>query len=515
MRTHVAQLPAFRTPSVVLLVLLPFLAFCAEGNPDASGAQASSAVAPRNVVLVVADDHGQDLGIYGNPVIQTPHLDGLAAEGMLFTHAFATTASCSASRSVILTGLHNHRTGQYGHVHDYAHFQSFENLKSLPVLLAEAGYRTGIVGKYHVAPTPVYQFEQIIPGNQRNPVEMADNVRDFVKADRNHPFFLYFATSDPHRGGGLMAGDTDDDDETRYQPNSFGNRPEGYAGITPVTYGPADVIVPAFLPDTPTTRAELAQYYQSVSRVDQGVGRLIEILKENDVYEETLLIYLSDHGMAFPGAKTTVYEPGLRSPLIVRAPGASQRGLTSTAMVSWVDITPTILDFAGVEPPIYAQHIGLAGLRRQLPEEHGLHGRSFLGILEEEAPEGWDEIYASHTFHEIQMYYPMRVVRDRRYKLIWNIAHGLPYPFASDLWAASTWQHVYRQGSDALYGHRTVQDYIHRPAFELYDLEQDPNETNNLAQDLAYADVLATYQAKLKAFQQRTSDPWLLKWDYE
>ena len=514
MCTHIARHPALHSPSVVLLLLLPFLAFCAEGTPDASGAQASTAA--RNVVVVIADDHGQDLGVYGNPVIQTPHLDGLAAEGTLFTHAFATTASCSASRSVILTGLHNHRTGQYGHVHDYAHFRSFENLKSLPVLLTEAGYRTAIVGKYHVAPSAVYQFEQIIPGNQRNPVEMADNVRDFVNANSDRPFFLYFATSDPHRGGGLMAGNTDAAvADARYQPNSFGNRPDGYAGITPVTYDPDDVIVPAFLPDTPTTRAELVQYYQSVSRVDQGVGRLIEILKDAGVYEETLLIYMSDHGMAFPGAKTTVYEPGLRAPLIVRAPDASTRGLTSAAMVSWIDITPTILDFAGVEPPTYAQHIGLAGLRRQLPEEHGLHGRSFLGILEDEAPAGWDEINASHTFHEIQMYYPMRVVRDRQYKLIWNIAHGLPYPFASDLWAASTWQHVYQQGPDALYGQRTVRDYIHRPAFELFDLEQDPNETNNLAEDPAYADVLATYQEKLKAFQLRTSDPWLLKWDYE
>ena len=502
--------------SRLLPILLPFLAFCAGGHPEILAAQTPSATPPRNVVLIVADDHGQDLGAYGNPIIQTPHLDTLAAEGVLFTQAFATTASCSASRSVLLTGLHNHRTGQYGHMHDYAHFQSFEHLKSLPVLLAEAGYRTAIVGKYHVAPTPVYQFEQVLPGNQRNPVEMADNARDFIQANRDHPFFLYFATSDPHRGGGLMAGDTDAVvEDTRYQPNSFGNRPEGYPGITPVIYDPAEVIVPAFLPDTPTTRAELAQYYQSVSRIDQGVGRLVEMLKQAGVYEETLLIYLSDHGMAFPGAKTTVYEPGLRSPLIVRAPRAARRGLVNTAMVSWVDITPTILDFAGIEPPTYEQHIRLEGLRRQLPEQHRLHGRSFLSILAEETPEGWDAIYASHTFHEIQMYYPMRVVRDRQYKLIWNIAHGLPFPFASDLWAASTWQHIYQQGLDALYGPRTVRDYIHRPAFELYDLEQDPDETHNLAEDPAYATVLATYQDKLRAFQRRTSDPWLLKWEYE
>jgi N-sulfoglucosamine sulfohydrolase len=113
------------------------------------------------------------------------------------------------------------------------------------------------------------------------------------------------------------------------------------------------------------------------------------------------------------------------------------------------------------------------------------------------------------------MYYPMRVVRERRYKLIWNIAHGLPFPFASDLWASATWQQVHRQGEDARYGARTVHDYVHRPAFELYDLAQDPAEGHNLAGDPAHAAVLAELKARLRAFQERTSDPWGLKWTYE
>jgi len=102
-------------------------------------------------------------------------------------------------------------------------------------------------------------------------------------------------------------------------------------------------------------------------------------------------------------------------------------------------------------------------------------------VIDKEKTSGRDEVFASHTFHEITMYYPMRVVRERRYKLIWNIAHGLPYPFASDLWAAPTWQTQWKQGMSAPYGAKTVRSYIHRPAFELYDVEKDPHEGNNLA----------------------------------
>lgn len=452
----------------------------------------SARAAPRNVVLFVTDDQGQDAGCYGNKVIKSPNLDRLAAEGTLFKFAFCTTASCSASRSVILTGLHNHANGHYGHEHSYHHFSSFDKVKSLPVMLSTAGYRTGRVGKYHVAPEAVYQFDEALPGNARSPVEMAENCRRFM-ADSDKPFFLYFCTADPHRGGGQA-------DELEHRPDRFGNKPGGeeYPGATPVKYDPEDVVVPSFLPDTPTCRAELVQYYQAVSRIDQGLGRLIEVLKEAGVYDDTLIVFISDHGIAFPGAKTTTYEPGLRSPCVVRNPYVKKRGVVSEAMVSWVDLTPTILDFA-----------------RATPKDALFHGRSFLPVLETTQSDGWDEVFASHTFHEVTMYYPMRVVRGRRFKLIWNIAHPLPYPFASDLWEAPTWQDIFAKGSDALYGRRTVAAYIHRPRFELYDLKNDPDEINNLATDADHAELLTGLQEKLKSFQKRTGDPWLLKWDYE
>ena len=444
-----------------------------------------------NIVLFVTDDHGQHAGCYGTPVLQTPHLDALAAEGVLFTNAFATTASCSASRSVILSGMHNHKTGQYGHTHAYHHFRSFKDLQTLPVLLQKAGYRTASSGKYHVAPREVYQFEEFLPGNHRNVVEMTDNAREFISRDSEQPFFLYMCTSDPHRGGGKA-------EELPHQPDRFGNQPEGYAGIKKKVYDPAEVEVPPFLPDNEVTRAEIAQYYQSISRIDQGFGHLLQTLKDAGVYENTLIIYMSDHGMAFAGAKTTVYEPGLKSPLIVKLPGG-EGGRVEEEPVSWTDITPTLLDYAEVK----------------LPEGYQMHGHSFLPVLQDENAEHRDAVFASHTFHEIQMYYPMRVVRDDRYKLIWNIAHDLPYPFASDLWASPTWQHMYNQGMDSEYGVRTVAEYIHRPEFELYDIQNDPYESDNLAEDPRFDSLKERYINQLIDFQKRTDDPWNQKWQYE
>lgn len=303
--------------------------------------------AERNIIFVVTDDEGQTLGCYGDPVAVTPHIDALAEDGTMFVNAFATTASCSASRSVIMSGLHNHKNGQYGHQHHFHKFASFHNLVSLtlPRVMQGAGYRTGHIGKYHVAPEEVYRFETYLRGNGRNAVQMAEECRGFLN-DRSdsRPFFLYFATSDPHRGGG-----TDKTSKLDLKPDLFGNKPNraSHAGVDEVFYDPKKVPVPAFLPDTPETREELAKYYQSCSRIDQGLGRLIAILKEADLYEKTLIVFTSDHGVAFSGAKTTVFDPGLRVPFVVRNPYEKERGVVSKALISHIDITPSLLDFAG------------------------------------------------------------------------------------------------------------------------------------------------------------------------
>lgn len=451
--------------AAVLVCLAAHVA--AEAEPAASAPRQPR----RNVLLFVADDLGSgDAGCYGHPVIKTPGLDRLAAAGTRFTHAFCTTASCSASRSVILTGLHNHANGQYGHEHAFHHFRTFEQIRSLPALLGSAGYRTVSAGKFHVGPKEVYPFERFIQGG--SPEQMAENCRAVLAEDSDRPLFLYFCTTEPHRPFRREGSDE---------------------------FDPARVVVPPYLPDTPECRQELAQYYGSVQRMDRGMARLLELLRETGHWDDTLVIFVSDNGIAMPGAKTTVYEPGIRLPCVVRLPSAPSQGAVCDAMISWVDLTPTILDYAGVE----------------LPPGYSLHGRSFLPLLQGRAPEGgWDEVYASHTFHEITMYYPMRVVRTRTHKLILNLAHPLPFPFASDLYASSTWQSVLLR-KDANYGPRSVDAYLHRPRWELYDLANDPWESRNLADDPQHAETLAQLQAKLKAWQQRTGDPWVVKYEYE
>jgi len=266
-----------------------------------------SLAAEKNIIFFITDNESPTLGCYGDEVARTPHIDALAADGTLFLNAFATIASCSASRSVVMSGLHNHKNGQFGHQHDFHKFASFYNVLSLsmPRVITNAGYRTAQIGKYHVAPEEVYRFETYLKGPTRNAVQMAENCRDFIndKTD-DRPFFIYFATSDPHRGGGK-----DVDSTLKLKPDLFGNRPKNgsHNGVKEEFFDPSEVPIPKFPSDTPETREELAQYYQSCSRIDQGLGRLVSILKEADLYEKTLIVFTSDHGMAFSGGKTTVY----------------------------------------------------------------------------------------------------------------------------------------------------------------------------------------------------------------
>ncbi len=455
--------------------LLALVFALAEGNRAWSAA--TRPADQRNVLLIVSDDHGLQAGCYGNKVIKTPHLDRLAAGGVRFTHAFATVSSCSASRSVIYTGLYNHANGQYGHQHSYHNFHTFTWVESLPAVLNKHGYRAAIMAKFHVQPTEVYPFEVIRVGG-RDPVGMGCKAREFIAAEPAKPFCLVAAYADPHRSR-----------------KGFGDEVDA-KGVPEFDYQPDEVVVPRWLPDTPTVRKELVSYYRAVSRMDYGVGLLLDVLDETGAAGNTLVIYISDNGPAFPGAKTNLYDPGIHLPMIVRCPSLRPGGRVNHAMVSWVDITPTILDWAGVKPPKTVQ------------------GRSFLPILVQENPQGWDAVFASHTFHEITMYYPMRVIRTREYKYILNLAYPLDYPFASDLYASPTWQEVLTTRATH-FGPRTVEAYIHRPREELYHLPTDPDEVKNLVNDPSHRTVLKELRSRLRTWQRKTKDPWIVKYRYE
>lgn len=430
----------------------------------------------RNVVLLIADDLGFQLGCYGNKQIRTPNIDALAKNGVRFTNAFAAVSSCSPSRATLYTGLYTHANGQYGLAHGEHHFHSFDKVRSLPALLKSNGYRTGIIGKIHVLPKSVYPFDvemvKDLAGN-RNVAAMGEQARRFLRDSGDKPFALVVGFSDPHRSA-----------------KGFGNETK-YRGVKEVSYEPAEVTVPYFLSDKPEVRRELAEYYQSISRLDRGVGFVLDALKETKHADDTLVVFLSDNGPPFPGAKTTLYDPGVHLPLIVASPTQKRRGGVNKAMVSWIDILPTLLDWTGTKAP------------------PTLTGRSLLPILDEENPTGWDVVYASHQCHEVTMYYPMRMIRTRTHKYIRNLAHKLDYPIAADLYDSPMWQGILQRG-DKMMGDRRVEDFLHRPLEELYDLEADPHELKNVAAAPASAEVLKDLRARLLKWQRETRDPWLI-----
>jgi N-sulfoglucosamine sulfohydrolase len=433
-----------------------------------------------SALLIIADDQGLDLGCYGNPAIATPHIDAFAASAVRFTHGFSTVSSCSPSRSVLYTGLFNHTSGQYGLAHDIHNQSTIDDVESLPRLLKAAGYATGVVGKLHVKPPQVYPFDYHVEGGEiagnRDVSAMARKAGEFLAANKSRPFLLVVGFSDPHRN-----------------QTGFANA-RSYTDVPKHAYDPAAVRVPGHLPDWPEVRQDLADYYESVTRLDHGVGMILRELETSGRARDTLVIYVSDNGIPFPGAKTTLYDAGIHLPLVVRAPERGRAGATTAAMASWIDVAPTILDWTGV-----------AG-----PSRYGLPGRSLLPALGTPGePRAWDEVYASHTFHEITMYYPMRAVRTRRYKYILNLAHPLRYPQASDILDSPTWKAVAGRQPKKM-GHLDVASYFQRPAEELYDIERDPNEAHNLASDPAASAVLKELRTKMTAFRERTRDPWLV-----
>jgi N-sulfoglucosamine sulfohydrolase len=443
----------------------------------ASGQKPAARGAPRNVVLIIADDLGLDLGCYGNKAVRTPNLDKLAKRGVRFARAYATVSSCSPSRASIFTGLYTHQNGQYGLQHPPHSQQTHPWVQSLPNLLRAGGYWTGLIGKFHVGPDSVYNFHQVITkgtGGNRDVAAMARLAREFVSKREKRPFFLVYTFSDPHRAAKGFANE------------KFARDP------AEVRYDPGKVNVPYHLPDTPEVRQDLAEYYQAVSRMDRGVGLLLEVLREAGQLDDTLIVFISDNGIPFPGAKTTLYAAGIHLPLIVSCPGQPQ-GRTSDALVSYVDLAPTILDWAKAKGP--------AG--------YNLPGQSLLPLLGGDGGKGREAVFASHQCHEITMYYPMRAIITKKYKLIRNLAHRQEYPFASDLWGSPSWQGILKRG-DKMMGQRPVAAFLNRPEYELYDLSKDPNELRNVANDPAYAEVLADLRRRLQTWRRETNDPWLI-----
>ncbi|XP_071093120.1 N-sulphoglucosamine sulphohydrolase-like [Haliotis cracherodii] len=467
----------------------------------------NSIIAKKNVVLILGDDAGFEMGAYNNTACKTPNFDKLASRGVTFDNAFTTVSSCSPSRSALLTGLPPHQNGMFG-LHDF-NMNSFSTVKSLPMILHEAGIRTGIVGKKHLGPDSVYKFdyEQTEENNPiiqvgRNITLMKQYVQEFLSQDDSRPFFLYIAYHDPHRCSDIPT----------YGQfcERFGNGEPGMGNIpdwTPVKYSPDDVTIPFFLPNTTATRDDMANMYTAYSRMDQGLGLFMELLEKAGVMNDTLVVYSSDNGIPFPGAKTNLYDPGMREPLIISSPLQTQSwGSKTDAMASLIDIVPTVLDWYSVKYPTYR-------IKPYLPPVV-LTGKSLLPVLEYPSAiqlPNFDAVFSSHNFHEITMYFPMRVIRTaEKFKLIHNLNMGLSFPIATDLYQEPSFQEILNntKSGKPTYWYRTLGDYYHRAPFELYDLNLDPKEQMNLCNEPSLFAILDALKTRLRAWQNATHDPW-------
>ena len=437
----------------------------------------------KNVLLLIADDWSPLAGCYGNKVVQTPVVDELATRGVVFEQAFCTTPSCAASRATLLTGLHSHAHGQYGHSHKRHSFRTLPTVQTLPAILREHGITTGIIGKQHTLPVESYpwdvnQSETNPKGiDFRDPNEVKRAARAFFRASQGRPFYLHVGFWRPHRHG-----------------DGFGND-VSFERVPTVHYEPDDVVVPGFLPDYPEVRRELVDYYTAVSRLDFTIGGVLEALRDSGLEKDTLVILMSDHGMPFPGAKASSFDSGHHCPLIISDPDGTKRGVRNRALVNWTDLMPTVLEGFGISPP------------------QGLHGRSLLPVLDSEEPPGWDETTFSHSFHGVTEYYPYRAIRGRRYKYVLNLFPELTLPLPTDLFTSKTWRVVERERLEL--GQRRTLEVLHQPQEKLYDVQADPQETHNLINAPELADLVADFRAKMKAFREETDDFWLLASEQE
>ena len=437
-----------------------------------------------NILFITADDMNWDaVGAYGCETADTtPNIDRLAAQGMRFHYAHVTIAVCQPSRSTLMTGRYPHHSGGEG----FHHLRQ-PGVPILPDLLSQNGYRVGILGKVpHSTPYADFQWDMSYVmqelGHGRNPDVYAAHATDFIQAaaDDDQPFFLMANSHDPHR------------------PFVGNDREEWYSECDPPAVPPSrtfvadEVVVPGFLPDLPDVRLEISEYYSSVRRCDDTVGRLLDVLDAAGVAENTLVMFLSDNGMAFPFAKTNCYLHSTRTPWLARWPAAIQQGrVDNEHFISGIDFMPTILDAAGIDHP------------------DGIDGSSFLPLLQGEDQNGRDQVFTQ--FHQTagRRNYPMRCVQDRRFGYIFNPWSNGERDFRNESQAGRTMAAMRDAAeTDGLVASR-VQQFLYRVPEELYDFENDPHAYHNLVEDPNHAADLERMRSSLHSWMKQNADPAL------
>jgi len=433
-----------------------------------------------NVLLITSEDNGPQLSCYGDPFVRTPHLDRLARDGLRFERAFVATASCSESRAALLTGLYPHQNGQIGLATH--HYRQFDGVPNVVGRLKARGFRTGLIGKLHVNPESAFPFDyrpdvsKCNTFSRRDVRQVAGLAADFFLAG-DAPFFLMVNYADAHL-------------PFLRQQEGLPARPLAAEDVRPL---------PWIGLDAPHLRRQQADYYNCLLRLDDGIGMLLDALQQSGQAERTLVIYLGDHGAQFPRGKLSCYESGLRVPLLVRPPAAAAsarnlRGVVRDELVTTVDLVPTILDTVG------------AGVAPDLP------GRSLLTRLGDGGAAWRRYLFAEYHGHYPPLYFPQRSVRDERYKLIVNLLQDRPNPVAEICSRLARPRHApFVSPAEVATADPRVQKayetWYDAPPLELYDLQADPHEWQNLADDPELAEVRARLLDQLRRWQQQTADP--------
>lgn len=461
---------AHRKWSTRWLVFVFFVCFSAQANADEGGRP--------NILLIVSEDNGQELGCYGDKYVRTPMLDKLASEGVRFHNAYVPQAGCSQSRAAYFTGLYPHQNGQIG-LATWKYHLYREDTPNMVRSLKDAGYRTGLIGKLHVNPSSSFPFDfrKVKTSNfARKDLEgYAKAASEFISAG-DEPFFLSVNYPDAHR--------------------PFLKRVKGL---------PADPLVgdevkalPYFGIDTPELREETANYYNCMNRLDTLIGELLAELESSGKEKNTLVIYIGDHGADLLRGKRTSYEGGVRVPMIVKWPGKIIPS-EQNALVSTLDLFPTLLEVTRLEPIS-----SLAG--RSLTPLFGNNSRvpQHTGQFE------WRRyLFTEYHLHSAHNFFPQRTVRNERFKLIENLLPNSVNPgyrFTMERFFEGLQTKV--DASEPLI--RNAYERMRRPPrFELYDLESDPFEFENLADVEKYSEHFRELKQVLLKWRQDTNDPLL------
>jgi arylsulfatase A-like enzyme len=422
-----------------------------------------------NIVLIIADDVSwNDIGPYGNNNIRTPNLNKLARAGMTFTEAYLTSSSCSPSRTSIISGLYPHNTDA-----EQLSWPLPESKKTFVQELKKSGYWTGLAGKYHMGNPVKDDFDVLLEmqwkdapiGLDRRLVGDGSGCDEWIKLLKNRPkdkpFFTWLASFDAHR--------------------------PFYKGMSDNPHNPEDVILPPYMPATDKVKEDFALYYDEINRMDSYIGRVVEELEKQGVSDNTMILFISDNGRAFPRDKTTLYDGGIKTPWIVKWPAQVEANKINNNMVSSVDIAPTLLKLAGLTPP------------------KDFEGVDFSPLLKDTHKVVRNEIFAEDHFHDFEDY--TRAVRTKQFKYVKNYYTDLPNTPSADIIRGRSWQSMKIEKENGSLNTAQMKCFdIPRQQEELFDIVTDPNELNNLALNPDYKEELDNMRSKLESIRNRTND---------